>query len=101
MAKEAIELVVNLEGFEVVIEPAQNNNFFIIANNAGPILAMILRQKRIDNGLSVRDVARRLGQSSPNAYGRYENGKSIPTIEKFDELLAAIEPGLSSILRVA
>ena len=101
MAKEAIELVVNLEGFEVVIEPAKNNNFFIIANNAGPLLAMILRQKRIDNGLSVRDVARRLGQSSPNAYGRYENGKNIPTIEKFDELLAAIDPGLSSVLRVA
>ena len=70
-------------------------------NNIGPILAMILRQKRIDNGLSVRDVASRLGQSSPNSYGRYETGKSIPTIEKFDELLAAIDPGLSSILRVA
>ena len=28
----------------------------------------------------------------------YENGKSIPTIEKFDEFLAAIEPSLSSIL---
>ena len=101
MAKEAIELVVNLEEFKVTIEPAQNNNFFIIPNNIGPILAMILRQKRIDNGLSIRNVASRLGQSSPNSYGRYENGKSIPTIEKFDELLTAIDPGLSSILRVA
>ena len=81
MAKEAIELVVNLEEFKVIIEPAQNNNFFIIPNNIGPILAMILRQKRIDNGLSIRDVASRLGQSSPNSYGRYENGKNIPTIE--------------------
>lgn len=101
MAKEAIELVVNLEGFKVTIEPVQNNKFFIIPNNIGPILAMILRQKRVDNGLSIREVADRLGQSSPNSYGRYENGKSVPTIEKFDELLAAIDPGLSSILRVA
>ena len=101
MAKEAIELIVNLEGFEVVVKPAQNNSFFIIPNNTGPILAMILRQKRVDSGLSIRDVARRLGQSSPNSYGRYENGKNIPTIEKFDELLAAIDPGLSSVLRVA
>ncbi len=30
MAKEAIELVVNLEGFEVVIEPAKNNNFLLL-----------------------------------------------------------------------
>ena len=101
MAKEAIELVVNLEGFKVAIEPAQNNNFFVVPNNTGPIFAMILRQKRIEHGLSMRDVASRLGQSSPNSYGRYENGKNIPTIEKFDELLAAIDPGLSSILRVA
>ena len=101
MAKEAIELVVNLEGFKVTIEPALNNNFFVVPNNTGPIFAMILRQKRIEHGLSMRDVASRLGQSSPNSYGRYESGKSIPTIEKFDELLAAIDPGLSSILRVA
>ncbi len=101
MAQEAIELVVELEGFKVTIEPGQNNSFFVIPNKIGPILAMVLRQKRVDNGLSIRQVADRLGQSSPNAYGRYETGKSIPTIEKFDELLAAIDPGSSSILRVA
>ena len=101
MAKEAIELIVNLEGFKVSIEPGLNNNFFVVPNNTGPIFAMILRQKRIEHGLSMRDVASRLGQSSPNSYGRYENGKNIPTIEKFDELLAAIDPGLSSVLRVA
>ena len=101
MAKEAIELVVELRGFEVSIEPSSNNDFFIIPNNIGPILAMILRQKRIDNGLSIRDVANRMGQSSPNSYGRYESGKSTPTIEKFDELLTAIDPNLSSILKVA
>ena len=37
----------------------------------------------------------------PMLVGAMKNGKSIPTIEKFDELLAAIEPGLASILRVA
>ena len=82
MAKEAIELVVALEGFKVTIESGKNNNFFVIPNHIGPILAMILRQKRVDNGLSIREVADRLGQSSPNSYGRYETGKSIPTIEK-------------------
>ena len=101
MAKEAIELVVELNDFEVSIEPSSNNNFFIVPNNIGPILSMILRQKRIDNGLSIRDIANRMGQSSPNSYGRYESGKSIPTIEKFDELLTAIDPNLSSILKVA
>ena len=101
MIKEAIELVVNLDNFEVKIEPGNNDTFFIIPNNIGPILALILKQKRIDNGLTVRDVAMRLGQTSPNSYGRYESGKSIPTLEKFDELLAAISPNSSSILKVS
>ena len=57
MAKEAIELVVDLDEFRVTIEPGQNNNFFIIPNNIGPILAMLLRQKRVDNGLSFREIA--------------------------------------------
>ncbi|MCY4524231.1 MAG: type II toxin-antitoxin system HicB family antitoxin [Halobacteriovoraceae bacterium] len=101
MIKEAIELVVNLDNFEVKIEPGNNGVFFIIPNNIGPILALILKQKRIDNGLTVRDVAMRLGQMSPNSYGRYESGKSIPTLEKFDELLTAINPNSSSILKVS
>ena len=101
MAKEAIELAVDLDDFEIMIEPTQNNKFFIIPNNLGPLLAMILRQKRIDNGLSIRVVARRLGQSSPNSYGRYETGKNIPTLEKFDKLLKAIDPSLSSVLKIA
>ena len=46
MAKEAIELVVDLEEFKVIIEPAQNNNFFIIPNNIGPILAMMTPAKK-------------------------------------------------------
>ena len=101
MVKEAVELVVDFENFEVSIEPGGNESFFIIPNNIGPVLALILKQKRLDNGLTIRDVAMRLGQSSPNSYGRYESGKSIPTLEKFDELLAAISPDLSSILKVS
>ena len=101
MAKEAIELVIDLDDFEITIEPTQSNKFFIIPSSLGPVLAMILRQKRIDNGLSIREVASRLGQSSPNSYGRYENGKNIPTLEKFDKLLEAIDPNLSSVLKIA
>ena len=102
MIKEAIELVVDFDNdFRVDIEPIDNTSFFIIPNHIGPILALILRQKRIEMGLTIKDVTVRLGQVSPNAYGRYESGKNIPTLKKFDELLAAINPNVSSILKVS
>jgi len=46
-------------------------------------------------------VARRLGQKSPNAYARYEQGRSVPTVEKLNELMRAIDPGIEPILKVA
>lgn len=58
MAKEAIELVVDLEGFKVTIKPDQNNKFYIVPNKIEPILAMILRQK----GLITDSASGRLDQ---------------------------------------
>ncbi len=103
MIKEAIELVVVDfdSSFRVDIEPIDSISFFIIPNHVGPILALILKQKRIEMGLTIKDVTMRLGQTSPNAYGRYENGKNIPTLKKFDELLTAINPKTSSILKIS
>ena len=51
-------------------------------------------------GLTIKEVTMKLGQSSLNAYGRYETGKNIPTLKKFDELLTAINPNVSSILKI-
>ena len=102
MIKEAIELIVDFDDdFKVDVEPIDSISFFIIPNHVGPILALILKQKRIEMGLTIKDVTMRLGQTSPNAYGRYENGKNIPTLKKFDELLTAINPNTSSILKIS
>ena len=101
MIKEAIELVVDFDkNFRVDIKPIDNTSFFIIPNHIGPILALILRQQRIEMGLTIKEVTMKLGQSSLNAYGRYETGKNIPTLKKFDELLTAINPNVSSILKI-
>ena len=101
MIKEAIELVVDFdEDFKVDIEPIDSTSFFIIPNHIGPILALILKQKRIETGLTIKDVTAKLGQTSPNSYGRYETGKNIPTLKKFDELLTAINPKASSVLKI-
>ena len=43
----------------------------------------------------------RLNSKSPNAYARYERGKNIPTVEKLNQLMKAIDPGFELILKIA
>ncbi|MCJ7679096.1 MAG: helix-turn-helix domain-containing protein, partial [Candidatus Aminicenantes bacterium] len=42
------------------------------------------------HGLTLKDVARRLGVRSLNTYARYEQGRAVPTVETFDRLLTAL-----------
>jgi ribosome-binding protein aMBF1 (putative translation factor) len=64
-------------------------------------IAFILQRQRQDNGLSIREVARRLGSESPTAYHAYESGKRMPTVEKFEQILKAINKNLETLLQVA
>jgi len=39
-----------------------------------------------------------LGAKSRNAYARYEQGRSVPTVEKLDKLLQAVSGGRDFVL---
>jgi transcriptional regulator with XRE-family HTH domain len=56
------------------------------------MISLLLRRQRQQSGLSLAAVAQRLGARSRNAYARYEQGLTAPTVEKLDELLRAIAP---------
>lgn len=47
---------------------------------------------------SLADVSRRLGARSLNAYARYEQGRSVPTVQKLSELLSAVSPHKDFVL---
>ncbi len=100
MAKDAIETLVNKANFNVNIEPNNGLHFFVVPNKIGPLLALILKQKRIDRGLTIEKVVKNLGQTSQNAYWRYESGASSPSFEKFGQILKAIDPKSSAVLTV-
>jgi transcriptional regulator with XRE-family HTH domain len=59
----------------------------------------MLRRQREKHGLSLAEVARRLGARSKTAYARYEQGRSVPSVEKLFELLAAVSPSRDFVLR--
>jgi transcriptional regulator with XRE-family HTH domain len=65
------------------------------------MIALMLKRQREAHRLTLLEVARHLGQKSPNAYARYEQRKSLPTMDKLNRLLKAIDPAFEPILRVA
>ena len=60
--------------------------------------AFFLRRARLTAGLTLGEVARRLGSRSVNAYARYEQGRAVPTVAKLWELLAAVAPERDYVL---
>jgi len=93
MARDLIETMAGVRGFRATVYPTGGETFEIGANRIGVLLALLLRRQRERQGLTLAEAAARLGQRSKNAYARYEQGKTMPTVEKLEELLRAIAPG--------
>ena len=83
MIKDAVESLINKEGFVAEIHPGKGEYFDSI-NNPGTLSAFLLRQLRQRSGMTLHMVAKRLGAKSLNSYARYEQGKSVPTIENWE-----------------
>jgi hypothetical protein len=98
MIADAIEALVNKEGFKVEVYPGEGGYFEVYSKELSTMIAFLLRRQRIKHGLSLAEVAERLGAKSLNTYARYEQGKSVPTIEKFNQLLSAVSPEMDFVL---
>ncbi len=98
MIADAIESLVNKKGFEVEVFPGKGNYFELGSPDLSTLTAFLLRRQRMKQGLTLVEVAKRLGAKSHNTYARYEQGKSIPTIEKFSKLLSALSPDNDFVL---
>jgi DNA-binding XRE family transcriptional regulator len=101
MAKDAIELAVDRCGFEVTIHPGSNGAFGVEANDETALLAFALRQLRSASGRTVREVAQRIGSTSPTAYSQYESGQRKPSVEKLTQLLRAIDDDLVPVITLS
>jgi predicted transcriptional regulator len=101
MAEDLIETMAGVRGFRATVYPTGGETFEIGANRVGVLLALLLRRQRERQGLTLAEVAERLGQRSRNAYARYEQGRAMPTVEKLEQLLKAIAPDQTIVWHVA
>jgi ribosome-binding protein aMBF1 (putative translation factor) len=99
MLKDAIESLVDRKGFAVNVYAGKKDELEVEANQTAAMVALLLRRQREKHGLSLADVAVRMGQSSRNAYARYEQGVSVPSMDKLNELLSTVAPESPLVLR--
>lgn len=100
MALDMIESMVNKEGFHVELYKGENGIFEIGSSDSRSLISLLLQRKRQLSGLSLSEVASRLGLSSRNSYARYEKGQTVPTIGKLGELLRAVDPNADIVINV-
>ena len=103
--REALDMVadwfitlVDRKGFSVQIYATGKQDFEVSSDDARTMISLLLQRQRQKSGLTLAQAAERLGVRSRNAYARYEQGASVPTVEKLDQLLRAIAPDRDLVL---
>jgi DNA-binding XRE family transcriptional regulator len=87
MIADAIVSLANNPELEVDVHPGTGEAFTVGSKDSAALAAFLVRRVREKEGLSLSAAAKRLGVSSRNAYARYEQGKSVPSLKKLADLI--------------
>jgi len=90
MIADAIDALANRKGFHIEVFPGAGEYFEVGSPDVAKLTALLLRRQRVRRGLTLAEAAQKLGARSLNSYARYEQGRSVPSIERLNELLAAV-----------
>lgn len=80
------------DDLSISIQLIGDSEFEVTSDDTRAMISLLLRRQREQSGLSLAEAADRLGAKSRNAYARYEQGRSLPTIEQLDRLVRAVAP---------
>lgn len=86
--------------FQVIIQEYKKGIIGVSTSNNSLMLAFSLKRQREISKSTVREVSERLGSSSPNAYARYEKGRTRISLDQYERLLQAVNPKQNFHLRV-
>ena len=99
MIQDAVEELLNIKKLDINIQNL-GKEYYLSSQNYEALIPMILRRQRQKQGLTLKELADRVGSSSVNYFARYEQGRATPSIIKLLELLETINPKLGLVLKV-
>ncbi|MFT3694519.1 MAG: helix-turn-helix transcriptional regulator [Kofleriaceae bacterium] len=83
---------VDVKGLEIQVRDDGESTIYVSSNDPARFVAVILRQRRDSQSLSLADVAAATGAKSRNGWAQYEKGKIVPSMGKLEQLLSTIAP---------
>lgn len=102
MIKDAVKLLMEdtFDGkiFDFTVTSYGKGLFGLHCSDDNYLLAFALRRQREMNKISIREAAKKLGSTSPTAYARYEQALVKPTLQKYEQLLHAVNPTRHGLL---
>jgi hypothetical protein len=100
MLADAFETLIDRPSCKVTVtdDGRAGGEVTIEVSEPAALAAFVLQRLRQNSGKSLSEVARAMGRSSKNAYARYEQGRAVPTIEMFDDLLRAVSSDTTLII---
>ena len=100
MLADAFETLIDRPGCKVTVADGgrADGEVTIEASEPAALAAFVLQRLRQNSGKSLAEVAQAMGRSSKNAFARYEQGRAVPTIAMFDELLRAVSSDTTLII---
>jgi hypothetical protein len=100
MLADAFETLIDRPACTVTVtdDGRADGEVAIEASEPAALAAFILQRLRQSSGKSLAEVAQAMGRASKNAYARYEQGRAVPTIEMFDDLLRAVSNDTTLII---
>lgn len=91
----------DVKNFHLDVVEHAKTEIGIKASESNIMLSFSLIRQREMSKSTVRDVAKRLGSKSPNAYAQYERGKMRMTLDQYERLLGAVNPERPACLHIA
>lgn len=89
-----------VRGFKINIQDYKKGLIGVTSSNNSLMLAFSLRRQREASKFTIREVSERLGSSSPNAYAKYEKGRTRISLDQYERLLQAVNSKQKFHLRV-
>lgn len=102
MIREAISLSMGLKKSFIKAQTIGNDRFVLSSRKTKDdkfLMALMLKNQRAKHGLSLREVADRLGVSK-HAYAQYEQGRALPSIAKVEEYIRVMNKNAHVVLNI-